>query len=98
MEQKKPSQSTASLVFTYAVIPASLLICIAVYKFWLGSPIHFIGENAANNPKPGNYWGIIYKGGIIVPVLMSTFLIAITFCVERFVTINRSKGKKNVDQ
>ncbi|MFN5324151.1 MAG: MotA/TolQ/ExbB proton channel family protein [Bacteroidota bacterium] len=98
MEQKKSSQSSASLVFTYAVIPVSLLICIAIYKFVLGNPANFIENNPDNNPLPGNYLGIVYKGGVIVPVLMSTFLIAITFCIERFVTINRSRGKKNVDQ
>lgn len=98
MEQKKSSQSAASTVFTYAVIPVSLLICIAIYKFFLGNPANFIDNNPDNNPLPGNYLGIVYKGGVIVPILMSTFLIVLTFCIERFVTINRSRGKKNVDQ
>ncbi|MFM7079989.1 MAG: MotA/TolQ/ExbB proton channel family protein [Bacteroidota bacterium] len=98
MEQKKSSQSTASTVFTYAVIPVSLLICIAIYKLIMGNPANFIENNPDNNPLPGNYLGIVYKGGVIVPILMSTFLIAFTFCLERFVTISRTRGKKNVDQ
>lgn len=98
MEIKKSSQSSASLVFTYAVIPVSLVICTMIFMFVLGNPANFIENNPENNPLPGNYLGIVYKGGYIVPILMSTLLIVITFCVERMVSIGRSQGKKNVNQ
>ena len=44
-------------------------------------------------PLPGNYLGIVYKGGVIVPILMTILLIVITFTIERFITITKAKGK-----
>ena len=93
----KSNQSSTSQLFTYAVIPVALVLSIVLYKFVLGNPGNFLENNPENNPLPGNYLGIVYKGGVIVPILMSTLLIVITFCIERFATINRSRGKKNVD-
>ena len=98
MEKNSSKNSTGSSLITYLTIPVALLVSIALFVFVLGNPANFIENNPENNPLPGNYLGIVYKGGIIVPMLMSTLLIVITFCVERFVSISRSRGKKNVDQ
>jgi biopolymer transport protein ExbB len=45
---------------------------------------------------PGNYYGIIYKGGFIVPILMTLLLIVCTFIVERFLAIGKGTGKGDV--
>jgi len=63
----------------------------------MGNPANFIEGNPANNPLPENYLGIIYKGGIIVPVLIANLLIVITFGIERLITIRKSRGRKPVD-
>jgi biopolymer transport protein ExbB len=39
----------------------------------------------------------MYKGGFIVPILMALLVIVITFVIERFATVNKSKGKGNID-
>lgn len=91
------SQKAINPAFTYSVIPLAFIISIVIYSFILGNPSNFIEGNPENNPLPGNYLGIIYKGGIIVPVLISMFLIVSTFCIERFVTIRSSRGKKSVE-
>jgi len=51
----------------------------------------------SGEPKVGNYFGIVYKGGFIVPILMSFFLMVITFSVERFITIQQAYGTGSLD-
>jgi biopolymer transport protein ExbB len=79
--------------FAGIVIPVLIVVAILVYFFVMGNPQNFQGNNINNMPKPGNYLGIIYKGGIIVPVLMSILLMVITFSIERWITITKAKGK-----
>jgi len=97
MANSKPTNKNINPVFTYSVIPVAIVLSILLFKFVLGNPSNFIESNPENNPLPGNYLGIIYKGGVIVPVLISMLLIVITFCIERFITIRKSRGNKAVD-
>ena len=91
-------KSSLSSAFVLAVIPVSLLISVIIFMFVLGNPANFIENNPENNPLPGNYLGIVYKGGVLVPVLISLLLITITFCVERYITVLRSRGTKPVEK
>ena len=79
------------------VIPTALVLAIIIYKFIMGNPGNFQDNNPELSPLPGNYLGIIYKGGVIVPLLMALLFIVITFVIERFITINNSKGKGRID-
>lgn len=79
------------------VIPAALIIATLIYKLIMGNPANFQDGNTELNPLPGNYLGMIYKGGIIVPILISLLIIVITFVIERFVTIGKSKGNGAID-
>lgn len=79
------------------VIPAALVLSVIIYKFILGNPGNFQDNNPELNPLPGNYLGIIYKGGFIVPILMALLVIVITFVIERFATVAKSKGNGNID-
>jgi biopolymer transport protein ExbB len=83
-------------VFALVVIPVLFVISWLIYAFYLGSPDNFQGGDTANHPIEGNYLGIIYKGGIIVPILIANLLIVITFAIERFITISIAKGKGSV--
>jgi biopolymer transport protein ExbB len=83
-------------VFAAVVIPVEILIAIAIYIFVLGNPANFQGNDPANHPLPGNYLGIVYKGGYIVPILMSLLMMVLTFGFERILTIGRAKGNGSV--
>jgi biopolymer transport protein ExbB len=89
-------KDSLSSVFAAVVIPVEIIIAVLIYLFVLGNPENFQGNDPANHPLPGNYYGIVYKGGYIVPVLISLLLITITFSIERFITITRSKGKGSI--
>ncbi|MEY3342504.1 MAG: hypothetical protein RL090_188 [Bacteroidota bacterium] len=98
MEKKASKNSQSANWIPYLVIPLSLLLSWALWKFILGAPSNFMENNPDLNPLPGNYLGIIYKGGFVVPVLMGTVLIALVFCVERFLSISLAQGSKSTDK
>ena len=78
-----------------------MVLCIVagwlIYSRIMGNPINFEGGNPKGHPLPGNYLGIIYKGGIIVPLLMAINLILITFVIERYIMLWRAKGRGNLN-
>ncbi len=91
------SNSGFKTLFVAIVIPVELLIAWLIYHFVMGNPANFVENNPELNPLPGNYLGIIHKGGFIVPILLGLLMIVITFSIERFITINSSRGKGSVD-
>jgi biopolymer transport protein ExbB len=86
------SHGAISALATIAV-PIELVISILVYKFVLGDPSHFIGNSLENNPA--DYLGTVYRGGIIVPILMTLFLVVMTFFLERLWTLRKAQGKRS---
>jgi biopolymer transport protein ExbB len=82
--------------FAAIAIPIIFAVSISVYMFVLGNPSNFVDNNPAKHPLPGNYLGIVYKGGTIVPILLGLLLMVITFVIERAITITKAKGKGKV--
>lgn len=82
--------------FAGIVIPVLFVVAIVLFVFVMGNPANFQGNNPENLPKPGNYLGVIYKGGIIVPILMTILMMVITFAIERWITITKAKGKGKI--
>jgi len=78
------------------VIPLAIVVAILLYMFVLGNPANFQDNNPELNPLPGNILGNMHKGGVIVPILMACLLIVLTFSIERFITIAKSKGSGSV--
>ncbi len=87
---------TAFTGFAGIAIPVIIVTAILIFIYVMGNPENFQGNNPNNLPKPGNYLGLIYKGGIIVPILMSILIMVITFSLERFISLTRAKGKGKV--
>jgi biopolymer transport protein ExbB len=48
-------------------------------------------------PNVGNYGGMAYKGGFIVPILMGMLLMVFVFSIERLIVIGRATGKGSLD-
>lgn len=83
--------------FAGIVILATLVVGYLIYSFILGSPGNFEDNDPANHPLPGNYLGIIYKGGAIIPLAIALFLMLIVFSIERVLTLSKATGKGSVD-
>ncbi|HNA32755.1 MAG TPA: hypothetical protein PL106_06505, partial [Flavobacteriales bacterium] len=86
-----------SSLFVAIVIPLALLVAILFYMFILGDPANFEGGDPIKGhpieAEPGHTFGIIHKGGFIVPILITVNLLVIIFSIERFLTLSKAKGK-----
>lgn len=94
---KKESSSKGSNVFASLAIIICLITGALVWKFVMGDPSNFQDGNPQGEPLPGNLFGMVYKGGFIVPVLFGLLLMVIVFSFERFFVISRAAGNGNVD-
>lgn len=91
-------EGTGSNLFASLTIVICLVIGALLWTFVMGDPSNFEGGDPQNgHPLPGNYFGMVYKGGYIVPVLMGMFLMVVVFSIERFIVINKAAGNGSVD-
>jgi len=104
MTAAKPTQAKQqqqggglSAIFPYIVIPVLYLVAFLIWKFVFGASGNFVDGDNSKDPLPGNYAGTIYKGGFIVPILLSMFFIVVVFIIERFITLSQARGTNNVD-
>lgn len=91
------------------VIPILFVIGFAIYFFILGNPGNFkadprlagatvaTADIEAKEMHPESFMGIIYMGGIIVPILITFMIIVIVFAFERYFVLGKASGKGNVD-
>lgn len=79
-----------------APITIVILIAISMGIFYglFGAEGNFEGGDPTNG-HPKNFMGIIYKGGVIIPFLMSFFLMVIVFSIDRFFALSKASGKGN---
>jgi biopolymer transport protein ExbB len=90
------SGNNMSSMFAMIVIPAAFVVAFCLWKFGMGNGSNFQGGNNENAPLPGNFLGIIFKGGIIVPGLMTLLMTVLIFTIERILTIMKAKGSGNM--
>jgi biopolymer transport protein ExbB len=83
--------------FVLLVILACALGGYLIYSQIMGDPVNFEGGNNHGHPLPGNYLGIIYKGGFIVPLLIAVNLTLLTFVIERIIMLGVAGGKGNLN-
>ncbi|MFD2967315.1 MotA/TolQ/ExbB proton channel family protein [Sphingobacterium bambusae] len=83
-------------LFASLAIIICFIIGYVVWAYVMGSPSNFLEDNPENQPKPGNYLGMVYHAGVIVPVLIGLFLMVWVFSIERFLVISRAAGTGNV--
>lgn len=92
------------------IIPILLVIGVCIYLFVLGNPGNFKEDariaNAASvaftdvpskELHPEATPGIIYMGGIIVPILVTFMITVLVFAIERGIVLGKAKGNGNLD-
>ena len=83
--------------FASGAILVALIVSVLIYILVMGNPANFEGGNPAGHPLPGNYLAMVYKGGIIVPILMTCVLVVLIFTIERFVMLRRARGTGRIN-
>jgi biopolymer transport protein ExbB len=95
--KKEKGSNNGGDIFSGLVIVACIFVGWLVWKFVMGNPANFEGNNPDGHPLPGNYLAMVYKGGAIVPVLMGLLLMVVVFSFERFFVLKKAAGKGNLD-
>src|ERR1700736_1786791 len=81
------------------------LVCIIsgylIWRFIVGADSNFTHPDPLGGWHPhqeGPKTGLarMYQGGVIVPILIGTFLTALTFVIERFLTVTKATGNGNI--
>ncbi len=94
--EKAASSGSFNRFFASILIPVALILGYLIFKFILGNPGNFENGDPEGLPIPGNYLGTMYKGGIMVPVLMGAMMIVIAVIVERFISLSIASGKGSI--
>jgi len=86
----KSTSSKGSNTMMMNLIIVVICIAIAHLIFHLVFSTQFLD---AEKHKAKNLMGTMYQGGWVVPILISTMLVMISFVIERAATIFKSRGK-----
>jgi biopolymer transport protein ExbB len=84
-------------VFATSAILIAFIVSYILFTQVMGNPVNFEGGNPAGRALEGNTLGIIYKGGFIVPILMTCVLVLLIFIIERSITLAKAKGKGSLN-
>jgi len=93
----KKSSGAYGAIFNFLAIVAAYVIAYIIFKKVMGNPVNFEGNNPEGKPLQGNYLGMIYKGGMIVPLLITCILVLLTFSFERLITLAKANGRGRVN-
>src|SRR5574344_1255918 len=73
------------------IIAVCFVLAVCFFKYFLGNADHI---NPANGEViDGNMWGTIYKGGVVVPVILTLLFSVIALSIERGLALNTAFGK-----
>ena len=92
----KTEKASSSGVFATLTIPICIVVAIIIYFFILGASGNF-ADGDQEHGAPANIFGTMYRGGKLVPLIMSYLLSVIVFSIERFVVIGKASGTTSVD-
>ncbi|HLP92623.1 MAG TPA: MotA/TolQ/ExbB proton channel family protein [Saprospiraceae bacterium] len=95
--QAKQQGNTMGAMLPFLIIILLYVVSFCIWKFVFGANHHFIDNDNTKDPLPGDYFGTIYKGGFVVPLLLTAFFTVIVFIIERFITLGKATGAGNVD-
>jgi biopolymer transport protein ExbB len=83
-------------LFVTIVIIAAFVASLVIYQFIFGSAAHFNDPAVKEHPK--DIMGIIYTGGVIVPLLLMLTIMVFTFIIERFFALSKAKGSGDMNK
>lgn len=91
----KKSQGFQGVKAAFWIIVVCFILAVCFFKYFLGNSDH-IGPNG--EVIDGNIWGTIYKGGIVVPVILTLLFTVIALSIERWLALRTAFGKGKLPQ
>ena len=92
----KKSQGFQGVKAAFWIIVVCFILAVLFFKFFLGSSAHIDPNNG--EVIDGNIWGTIYKGGIVVPVILTLLFTVIALSIERWLALRTAFGKGKLPQ
>ena len=87
----KKGQGFQGVKGAFWIIAVCFVLAVCFFKYFLGNADHI---NPANGEViDGNMWGTIYKGGVVVPVILTLLFSVIALSIERGQALNTAFGK-----
>ena len=93
---KKKSAGFQGIRNAVWIILAMFIVAVCIYMFVLGDPKNFVGGDPNGEVLNGNMLGTIYKGGPVVPVLITLLLTVICLSFERILAQKTAFGKMSI--
>ena len=78
------------------IIVACFILAVCFFQFVLGNPDNFVGGDPNNAVKDGSLLGTVYKGGVVVPVIITLLFTVIALSIERFFALRTAFGKQSL--
>lgn len=85
------SKGSNSMMLNLIIVVVCIAVAHLIFHTVFASTSNFSDGAARHQPK--NLMGTMYLGGWVVPILISTFLVLISFVIERALTIFKARGK-----
>jgi len=91
--KKEVGSNVGGIKSASIVILVCFIVAVLFYLFGLGNVANF---KDATKAVPINLLGTVYKGGVVVPVLITCFLTVIVLAIERWIALGKAKGSGNI--
>jgi biopolymer transport protein ExbB len=97
MAQAPAKQANKGFDFSILVVPIALLMGYLIWQYFCGHYVDAKGEPLKNADNSQNLFGLVYKGGFIVPILIGMMITVISYSIERALTIGKAKGTGSIE-
>lgn len=92
----KKSSGFQGVKNAFFIILVCFVLAVLFFKYILGAPEHFVNGDPTQPVKDGNLMGTVYKGGIVVPVIITLLFSVIALSIERFFALRTAFGKSSL--
>ena len=93
---KKKSSGFQGVNNAFFIILVCFVLAVLFFKYILGAPEHFVNGDPTQPVKDGNLMGTVYKGGVVVPVIITLLFSVIALSIERFFALRTAFGKSSL--
>ena len=92
----KKSSGFQGVKNAFFIILVCFVLAVLFFKYILGAPEHFVNGGPTQPVKDGNLMGTVYKGGVVVPVIITLLFSVIALSIERFFALRTAFGKSSL--